>query len=99
MSGEGFLDERLECRLKILGILESLVELTELLGDHSVEHVVGAGNVQRGTKSAELKLVARESERRCAVTVGIILLEVSQHVNSGVHTLLAVALVVVAVDN
>ena len=34
-------------RLNILGVLENVVELTQLLGNHCVEHVVRAGDVQR----------------------------------------------------
>ena len=49
--------------------------------------------------SAELKLVAREGKRRCAVAVGGVLLEVGEHLNAGLHLLLAVAHIVLPVDN
>ena len=55
-------NQRLDCLGKILGVLELVIELTELLGYHGVEHIVGAGDIERRSERAELKLVARERE-------------------------------------
>ena len=99
MLGEHVSDERTHGCIDIFSALELYVELAELLGNHCVEHVVGAADVESRTESAELKLVAGECKRRCAVSVGGVLLEVGKHLNACFHSLLAVADIVLAVDD
>ena len=92
-------DQPLDSGIHVLRVLERLIELTQFLGDHGVEHVVRAADIQRGTESAELEFVAGEGERRGTVAVGGVLLEVGEHVDAGLHTFLAVADVFLAVDD
>ena len=99
VGGEGVADELVQRRGEVRRILELCVKFIELVGHDGVEDGGRARDGLRRAGHAELELVAREGERRGAVTVGRILRDGGQHVYADAQRLVLGRGVVVFVDD
>ena len=71
--------------LEVLGALQLVSELAELLSDCGVQHNVCARDVDRRAQRTELELVAGEGERRGTVAVGGVLRDSRQNCSAQIH--------------
>ena len=69
MRGHLAADERAHGALKILRFFQLIGKRFQRIRRNAVQHDVRVGNAAGGRHHAEFKLVARESERRGAVSV------------------------------
>ena len=75
-------DQGVERRLKILGLFQNVCVFAERFCHDRVEDDVGPGNRLARAQHTELKLVAREGQRRGAVAVGRVLRNRGQNVHA-----------------
>ncbi|CDC68125.1 unknown [Oscillibacter sp. CAG:155] len=99
MLGKGLSDELLQIGLEVLGGLQLIGKLLELLGHDGVQSDIGAGDGLGGTQHPELELVAGEGHGRGAVAVGVVLGNGGQHVHADLQRPLAGILVLRALDD
>ncbi len=89
MLGEDPADQLLQVRLEVLGVLQLVGELLQLLGHDGVQGDVGAGDGLGGAQHPELELVAGKGHGRGAVAVGVVLPDGGQHVHADLQGPLA----------
>ena len=82
-------NQRGQRRFKIFRLLQLIGERHQRIRHGGVDHDVGACDVERRTRHAELELVASEGKRRGAVAVGVILRDGGQRRNADIHAPLA----------
>ena len=99
VGGECVADQLVERSGEVRRILELCVKLIELVGHDGVEDRGRARDGLRRAGHAELELVAREGERRGAVTVGRILRDGGQYVYADAQRLMLGRGVVVFVND
>lgn len=93
---KGSYNEPLSCALNVLDGFETVGEFFKLLGYRGVEDDVGARDISGRAEHSELEAVACEREGRCAVAVGGILAYRGEYLYAEIHTLFALALVLLA---
>lgn len=79
------LDERVERAFKVVRLFELVGILAQRLRHGGIEHDIAARNGVGRADHAELKSVAGERERRCAVAVGRVAHKARQHVRAELH--------------
>ena len=81
----GLLYHIVESRLEILRAFKAVGVDLQALGHSRVQHYIRAGDAVRRAEHAEFELVAGEGERRSAVAVGRVAVELRQHVHPELH--------------
>ncbi len=81
----GLFDHVVESRFKIINALKTICVNFKAFRNRCVEHDVCAGNAVCRTEHTELKLVARESKGRGAVSVRCVSEELRKNMNAELH--------------
>lgn len=85
---EGVMEQGLEGGLKVLGLLQNVGKLAQLVGHDGIEHGVGAGDGLGGAQHTEFELVAGKGQRRGAVAVRGVLGNVGHGIDANAQFLL-----------
>ena len=96
---EGVMQQVLQVRPEVVGLLQNVRELLQLLGHDGVEHHVGAGDGLGGAQHTELELVAGEGQGRGAVAVRGVLGNLRQGVHADLQLPLGLVHIGLAVDD
>ena len=85
---DGLFDELVEGGVEVLGALQHVRKLRELLGHRGVQHDIGPGDGEGGAQHPEFEFVAGKGKGRGPVAVGGVLGEVGEDIHADLQIFL-----------